>query len=558
MSFGIRELYFLIIVASAALFYGVSVNFDLILYDDTAYIDFLNEIHNLSFSAFVRKVSLSIVNANWHPLTVLSLYSDYLIYGKFSGGYHLTNVILHIFSTWILFNIFTRLKVPLMINALTVALFALHPVNVESILWVSERKGALAAFFSLLTIYFYIAYRQEHKSYQLRLSVFMFLLGLLSKATIVMLPIFFIILDMFDFFETRRFNVTKQRIWNSFNTHFPFLMASLSIGLITIFAHGGSDALPGLEELDIERRIHNFPVAFMNYFQHLFYDFNYSIYYPYKEKFTTTELIISYIFLLGYLASIIYFAKRNSMVSLCLLWFIVMLLPVSGLVQTGAHAYALRYMYLPAIGIFFLVASLIELLTKRIKKYHIVKLILVIVLLIGPLTKNILAWKDSVTLFEKSIHVVGDSVVAHAVLALHYSIRNNPQKTMHHYTMMSKAYVLRQGTIKHATYSSARTFMGYSDHVTAQWILNRGITKYPELANYYVLLAASHSLNNEYKEAEKIIKRGLEKHPKSQPLTFLLGYVNEKSGQQDLAIKLYKKAAGSQIHILTGYDFTDK
>lgn len=382
----------LLAVAVLAVYAPVG-GYDYIALDDAQYVkdnDHIN--HGFSWPG-VKWACESVVAGNWHPVTMLSHMADYQIYGLSPGGQHFTNVLLHAANTVLLFWLLLAMTkrgqpVPTPIIdttgrkagtlrsetqsatynlwpcALTAALFGLHPLHVESVAWISERKDVLSGFFWMLTLLCYARYsRWESPQSTVRtpqsgvhgpqsrwvfyiLALLFFACGLMSKSMLVTLPFVMLLLDFWPF---QRFNVsTFHRLTVE---KIPFLALAIIFCVITYLVQKDAGAVVPLKYFPMQDRLANAMVSYAHYLGKTFWPDSLAMLYPYQH-WTAGEIAGSTILFIALSIAAIWAAPRKPYLFVGWFWFVGMLVPVIGIVQVGLQAMADHYTYLPSIGIF--------------------------------------------------------------------------------------------------------------------------------------------------------------------------------------------------------------
>ncbi len=400
-------------------FYQTS-QFKFVHYDDDLYILGNKNIQTGFDRSSVSWAFTTLFACNWQPLTWLSLMLDYKMYGTSAGGYHVTNVLIHLINTLLLFLIFGRMTGGLWKSGFVAALFAVHPLHVESVAWVMARKDVLSAMFWLLTMGAY-AYYADNPSLRRYAWVFvMFVLGLMSKPMIVTLPV---VLLLLDYWPLRRFRgdafITGRRL---ILEKIPLIALSAIISAITIHAQELSGAMTSLGNIGLSDRMVNAVVSYGGYVAKMLSPMNLACFYPYPTSFPISIVLLSGAFL----GTVCFFSFRYIRTAPYLamgwLWYLITLLPVSGIIQVGGQAMADRYTYIPLIGLFIVIAwGIPDLLKgKLFFRYFIPIAAGTTILLLVILTfKQTGVWKDSRVLFEHAIAVTEGNHVAHNNLGIH-------------------------------------------------------------------------------------------------------------------------------------------
>jgi tetratricopeptide (TPR) repeat protein len=350
---------------------------------------------------------------NYHPLTSMSLMLDSVLFGLKPAGFHLTNLLFHIANTILLFLVLSRLTNRLWPSVFVAALFALHPLHVESVAWISERKDVLSAFFFMLTLLAYIRYTKKTSTGWFTLALSFFALGLLSKSMLVTLPFILLVLDYWPLNRLNSKNVIYEKV--------PFILLSVIFSVITFMVQWQVGLAKPLQSYPLGWRIENAVVSYVIYVWKLFMPTNLAIFYPHPQVgFHVWQIIaaVSVLVFITWLA--IWQLKRRSYIAAGWLWFLITLIPVIGIIQVGLQAYADRYTYIPYIGLFIIIAWGAADLSARLPyRKVIVSLAAAVVLLALGLQSRLQAgyWHDSITLYQHAIAVTKNNWWAHRFLA---------------------------------------------------------------------------------------------------------------------------------------------
>ncbi|ESP62466.1 Tetratricopeptide TPR_2 repeat protein [Smithella sp. ME-1] len=357
----------------------------------------------------------------WHPLTWLSLMLDYQLYDLNAGGYHLTNLILHVLSTLLLFWLFNRMTTMAWRSAFVAALFALHPLHVESVAWIAERKDVLSAFFFMLTLCLYVYYAEKPDLKRYLLTVFCFLCGLMSKPIVVTLPVILILLDYWPL----------KRLWR-LPEKIPFFILSAVICFITLYAQHK----PFIKDFPLDSRIANAVVSFVTYLEQTFWPQNLAVFYPFLDKLPVWQVLGSATLIIVISVAVVAVAKQLPGLFFGWFWYVIILLPVIGIVQVGNHSMADRYMYLPLIGIGIMMAWGIPLLFQdaMMRKYIVLVAGIVFIAILAFLTwQQCGYWKNSIILFSRALQVTNNNYIAYNNRGVDYDEINRYQDAIKDY-----------------------------------------------------------------------------------------------------------------------------
>ncbi|HZL41893.1 MAG TPA: hypothetical protein VFD66_01280 [Verrucomicrobiae bacterium] len=500
-----KFIYLVLFLVTAAVYWPAG-HFKFLDFDDWAYV---------WENAFVRQglTAMSVTWAwkatllgNWHPVTWMSHMLDCDLFGVRAGAHHLVNVFFHTANTLLLFHWLRRLTGRLWPSAMVAALFAWHPVHVESVAWISERKDVLSTFFGLLSLIAYTRYaqggrrsrvegRQERtltpslshpmgegnlniqqptsdvqpptvksgelgtgrphptpstldsrlSSFDYLLSLVFFALGLMSKPMLVTWPFVFLLLDFWPLHRLRFPGIQIQEdtltprhrstIPRLVIEKIPFFALSIGASAMTLLTQRMAGAMPDRDILTFSHSVDNALVSYARYLGKLFWPSNLSAMYPYQLALPDWSIIGSVMILA--LITVLAVWQRSSRPYLLMgwLWFVGTLVPVSGLVQVGSQAMADRYLYIPAIGIFLMLAWGASDLLKRWPAAKVVgglagaAALIACVVLTGMQLRY---WQDSVTLFRHALAVTGDNMMAEYALGDSLAREDKPDEGLYH------------------------------------------------------------------------------------------------------------------------------
>lgn len=412
----------LFLAVSTLILYLPVKNFLFINYDDAAYIYNNPDVKSgLTLNGIVWAFT-KFHSSNWHPLTWISHMIDCQIFKLDAGKHHLVNVIIHIINTILIFIIFSKMTDCAGKSFFIAALFAYHPLHIESVAWVAERKDLLSTFFGFLSLYMYFYYCKKSKRIWYFFSILFFLAGTLSKPMIVSYPLLFLLLDYWPLNRINfPLNQNYSKIIYLIKEKIPFFIITLCICIVTIFAQKNS--IICLDKIPFEVRFFNAFVAYIQYIVKTIYPDNLSIIYLHPLKILWLESILSIITLIAIFWTVIKLMKTYPYIFVGWFWFIIMLIPVIGFVQVGKQAFANRYTYTSIIGLFIIITWVVSEKFKNIRLNYILLPLLSLITLIFfmRITRTELKyWKNTFTLFEHAIEVTKDNYEAYTVLGLEY------------------------------------------------------------------------------------------------------------------------------------------
>ena len=386
------------LVAAIIAVYWPVYKYDFVKYDDNTYVtDNINVQSGLNFKN-IRWAFTADYASNWHPVTWMSHTLDWQLFKNWADGHHLVNVLFHILNTLLLFYIFRRMTKAIWPSAFVAAAFALHPLHVESVAWIAERKDVLSTFFWLLTMWAYVHYVEKPKLKWYLASLVFFILGLMSKPMLVTLPFVLLLLDYWPL--ERKFS--KMLIIEKV----PFFICSIASSIVTFFVQQKSGAMSNIELFGLTARINNAVAAYVMYIVKMIWPVRLAALYPHPGGgISTARVIVCALLLVVASICFIYLGRRRKFLTVGWLWYLGTLVPVIGLVQVGSQAMADRYTYMTLTGLFIIIGWGAKEIIHN-KKMSLMWLA-VIVLLASAVTarQQLKYWENSLTLFEHTLQV---------------------------------------------------------------------------------------------------------------------------------------------------------
>lgn len=453
-------------------------------------------------------------STNWHPLTTLSHMLDCQIYGVQPRGHHFTNVLLHTLAVVLCFLALDALTGNVWRSGFIAAVFAIHPLRAESVAWISERKDVLSGVFFMLTLLAYVNYVRRGPSlgrYVALISAF--LLGLMSKSMLVTLPL---VLLCLDYWPLRRFQGTRSMTALVIEK-IPLLVLSAVFCAITLLAQ--HETLQSNMHLQLSARAANAINNYSLYFGQLLWPASLSGFYPYQDKsLTSATTVFSFLFLSILTAIVIAKAKSQPYLFLGWLWYLIMLLPVSGIIQVGRQAHADRYTYLSQIGLILMftwaVAEMVKKLPFSSRALPTVGCI-VIIALASLARAETSHWHDSQSLWTRALAVTTNNDTAHAHLGA----------------------VLLQG--------------GAYDRAIAH--LQAAVDINPDNDDAYNSLGIAFGQSGQLSEASEFLQKSLAINPSRSAAHNNLGNIWFQKGEFDRALAEFKEAIHTDPNSATAY-----
>jgi protein O-mannosyl-transferase len=377
---------------------------DLISLDDIDYITGNPYVKaGLTWDSFLWAMK-DVHTGYWHPLTWVSHMLDYQLFRSRIGGHHWTSVIFHIANSMLLYAVLKRMSGSVGKSALVAALFAVHPLNVESVAWVSERKNVLCTFFWFMGMWSYAYYVERPTLYRYCLIFVIFSLGLMSKPMIVTFPFTLLLLDYWPMGRITSWKMLSRLVYEKI----PFFILAAIVGTVTYLASLHGNVTISIDKLPVGDRLINACVSYTKYLEKMFWPQNLAVFYPYSREFGSFQTGVAILFLSVISCVAIFIAHKYRYALVGWLWYLGTLVPVIGLIQVGKQAMADRYAYIPMVGLFIIIAwgipDLLEGWPRR-KIILTVSSVAVISSLMICTVMQVRYWQNSVTLFEHALRV---------------------------------------------------------------------------------------------------------------------------------------------------------
>ena len=441
----------LLAIMTLAVFWQV-LGHDFLNYDDDDYITANRYVREGLTPASVAWAFTTFHESNWHPITWLSHMLDYRLFGLHAIGHHFVSLLIHLANVLLLYQILRSMTGSIWRSGFVAALFAVHPLHVESVAWVSERKDVISTLFALLAILAYLHYVACPGLLRYALVVGLFALGLMSKPMVVSLPA---VLLLLDYWPLDRLNSVGrfQRFRRLLAEKLPLLVLSTASSVVTCLAQKSGQSLGTLERFPLVARIGNALVSYVAYIWKAVYPAKLAVFYPHPgSSLSLSEIIGAFAFLTCVTWLAVLAASRRPYIAVGWLWYIVTLVPAIGLIQVGWQGMADRYTYVPLVGLFIIAAWGIPDLvcglvsrwkTKPSEGYVLpfssalslgVVACMSIIILAAAAWKQTGYWKDNFTLFGHALRVTRDNAVAHNNLGLAYAAEGKARQAIIEYT----------------------------------------------------------------------------------------------------------------------------
>ena len=426
-------------------------NYGFINFDDNVYITENSHVRSgITLDGFYWAFSTKHFGL-WNPLVWLSFMIDYHFFGFNAGGYHWTNVIIHIFNTILLFFLFRNLTGAVWRSAFVAALFAIHPINVESVAWIAERKNVLSTFFWMLTILFYVRYAKQPNWKRYPPVFICFALGLMSKPMLVTLPFVLLLLDYWPLNRAAIYTQDETNITAALKSgrkklsflileKIPLFFLSAVSVYITLYSAIHTPPSERIIYIGFMQRITNVIFSYVMYLKKLFWPGDLSIYYLYLNV-PIWQVFLSAVLLIMITILVCKYFKKCPYLPVGWFWYLGTLVPVIGIIQIADHTMADRYAYVPLIGIFIMIVWGVEQITSKavyLKKIFMLTAVLIIALLIVAARNQVKLWTNTVTLFENALKKDPNNHMAYHKIGWEAARNGDNLKALYYFDMALK------------------------------------------------------------------------------------------------------------------------
>ena len=559
-----RDLLLAVLLATSVLvaYAGVRQH-DFVNFDDPEYV--VQNRHVTSGLTFANVAwSLTAVHsANWHPLTWMSHMLDCSLHGLDPGGHHVTNVLLHALATVLLFFALRTMTGAPGRSAFVAALFALHPRNVESVAWISERKDVLSAVFWTGAMWAHAAYAQRSTLPRYLAVALLLGLGLLAKPMVVTLPAALLLLDLWPLRRVRLAGIGDDATTDVrtpaplavpavVREYAPLFAIALAAAIVTFLAQRSSGAVATLTALPLGFRLQNAVVTYAGYLWSLLWPTQLAVFYPYR---TLPVAEVSAALALLVALSVLAWRTRRTRPYLLVgwLWYLGTLVPVIGIVKAGDQAMADRFTYLPAIGIFLAATWAIADAASRdprTRRALVPAAVLVAIACLLTTRRQVEHWRDSVTLFRHALAVTSRNHLAELNLAAALVERGDVAAGLEH---ARAAQALRPDDVKVlATLGTALARSGHGDEAESAY--RRALQSDPDSVLAWLGMAVLHAERGQWGDAERAYAEVLRREPEHAKAHAGLGFVLSAQARHADAIVQYRAAIVADEKLLQAYN----
>ncbi len=474
--------------------------------------------------------------ANWHPLTWVSHILDCQVYGLNPIGHHITNLLFHVANAILLFVVLSRMTGSLWRSAFVAALFALHPLHVESVAWVAERKDVLSTFFWFLTTYTYLMYVERPGAVRYGLLIASFALGLMAKPMLVSLPIVLLLLDYWPLSR-------RRPAWWLVREKAPLLMMSLAACVVTLIAQRAGGAVADFRGLQLDVRIANSAVAYVGYILKMLWPSGLAFFYPHPiESLPQWKVVCSIIALAAISIMVMRQRQQRPYLVIGWFWYVITLIPVIGIVQVGGQAMADRYTYVTLTGLFMMVTwGIGDILRQQSGSVRRMAqpAALAILLVLGTGTFfQTQVWRNTFTLSDHAIKVTKDNFVAYDLRGMVLCRQGNERgiEDLERSIEICPTFAFAHLHLGTVLASKHRSREGVEHLLTA---LRLGL----DSSGLRRHLASAYYDLGEPDLAEQECKMALQLDPKCTQACYLLGVIAVKRGRLDEAIEHWNRTS---------------
>jgi len=436
-----------LIVGTLTVFWQVQ-HHDFIDLDDHLYVTENNHVQAGLTKKGVIWAFTTFHAANWHPLTWLSHMLDCQLFGMRPGMHHLTNLLFHILNSLLLLLVLRKMTGAWWRSAFVAALFALHPLHVESVAWVAERKDVLSTFFWLLTMWVYAHYAERPTFDRYLLVLLSFALGLMAKPMLVTLPFVLLLVDYWPLGRLQlgqscndgNLRIKKSSAFRVVWEKIPFFVLAAMSGVLTLLAQQKAGALRTLDIIPLKIRTANALVSYISYIGKMIWPHNLAVFYPHPGIVPMWQAVgagLSLICLCVLSVMFVRAGRRFPHLAVGWLWYLGTLVPVIGLVQVGSQAMADRYTYVPLIGLFIMISWGFYDLVRGWKNRRMVLAIstgVVLLALMACTWSQVRLWKNSTLLFKHALNVTDNNYKARNLLGIASERQGRLKEALRHYS----------------------------------------------------------------------------------------------------------------------------
>jgi tetratricopeptide (TPR) repeat protein len=549
---------FALAVSTVLVFWQVR-NFDFVNYDDNEYVYENQHVRNgLTYDGVIWAFTNCDIGY-FQPLTWLSLMCDCHLFGPNPGWIHLVNVLLHLANTLLLFAVLKKMTGSLWPSAFVAAAFALHPMHVESVAWIAQRKDIMSTFFLLLTLLAYTGYTKRASVHRYMAGLAAFALGLMAKPMLVTLPFLLLLLD---YWPLNRFEVPRPSKISGPQSHkstparythatlyriviekIPFFVLSAVSSVITFLTQQAGGVIVDIKSIPLKDRVGNVLFSYAAYMGKMFWPRNLAVFYPFKaiRSIPLWQFVLYALLLLVVSYLVLRFGRPRKYLPVGWFWFVGTLIPVIGLVQFTGSSHADRFTYLPYIGLFMMIAwGLPELLPKWPYRKVILGVSMIIVLMALGIRahRQVGFWNNSATLFSRALEITKDNPLACYNLGTAYDDVGRHPEAIDAY----KRAIKTKPDHVDACYNLGNAYASLGRYQEAIDAFKQAITIKPDFAYAHTNLGVAYGNLGHYQQAIQALEEATTIDPDHLDAWYNLGNAYGSLGRGQQAIEAFEQA----------------
>ena len=428
----------LALIAGTLVVYASVRHHDFVNYDDPEYVTENSHVRGGLTAAGVQWALTTGWQGNWHPLTWLSHMADVQVYGLDPGPHHITSLVLHIANTLLLFSFLRAATAATLRSAFVAGVFALHPLHVESVAWIAERKDVLSTLFWMLTLRAYVRWVRQPSRGRHAAMLAAFALGLLAKPMLVTLPFVLLLLDVWPLQRISPSRAAVARgLSPAIREKLPLFALAAASAVVTFVVQRRSGAVGAVESFPLSGRLANALVSYVAYLWQMVWPTGMAVLYPYPRSFSAWRVVGAAAGLAGASIALTRAGRRYPYLPVGWWWYVGTLVPVIGLVQVGSQSMADRYTYVPLIGLFIVVAwGLPDLMARWPRRHVALTAASALVMAACAVTARaqVQVWTTADTLWEHALAVTTDNHIAHNNFGLRLAGEGHTAEAVAHLT----------------------------------------------------------------------------------------------------------------------------
>jgi tetratricopeptide (TPR) repeat protein len=479
--------------------------------------------------------------SNWHPLTWISHMLDVELFGLRAGPHHWENLFLHVINALFLFMFLLRTTGAVVRSGLVAALFALHPLHVESVAWISERKDVLSTLFFLLTLLAYATYVRKPITRWYLVVIFLLVMGLMVKPMLVTLPFVLVLLDFWPLRRVDPSTLERTAFVKLLVEKLPLLVLAIGSSVITLLVQRQGGAVNTLVQTPLDLRLSNVLVSYVKYMGNMVWPADLAVFYPMPQAIPLWQPVCAFMVLGAITFYALKAAQRYPYLPVGWFWYLGTLVPVIGIVQVGAQGMADRYTYLPLTGLFIVFAwGGYDLLVRGAQKRGATTILITVMLLaLGTATWfQVQHWRDAKTLWMRALAVTNGNYRAHVAYGSLLAEEGKNAEAANHFSAAIR--IQPNYAEAHNKLGSALMESGRVDEALSHF--EQALQLRPDLGIVNTNIGNVMLEKGRVEEAERYLRAALDQDPDNPIALNSLGSVMDELGRDNEAIALYRKS----------------